>query len=143
MLPTVLALAACFPAGAPEAVRQEMAWLEGEWSMVAGRRDGRAMPEDLVKESRRVARAGETIVTVGGALFFRARYTIDPASRPKAIDYRLTDGPNKGKTLLGIYELHGDAVRFCFARAGQPRPGDFTARKGSGRTFSEWKRAGK
>jgi uncharacterized protein (TIGR03067 family) len=125
---------------AADAVQKETAQLEGEWSMVSGERDGQALPEDIVKGAKRVAKGGETTVTIGGEVFLKAKFTIDPARKPKTIDYALTDGPNKGKTQLGIYELDGDTVKFCFAAPGKERPTDFTTKEESARTLSVWKR---
>ena len=68
----------------------------------------------------------------------RATYTTDPAK--KTIDLVNTIGPRKGKTQLGIYELDGDTVKFCFAGPGKDRPTEFTANDGSQRTLSAWKR---
>jgi uncharacterized protein (TIGR03067 family) len=135
--------AAAFLAGAdapPDTAKAEMARLEGEWSMVSGEIDGQPMPEDYRKGAKRVARGGETAVTIGGRVFLKARYAVDPSKAPKAIDYAMTDGPTKGKTQLGIYEWDGDTVKFCFAAPGRDRPADFTSKAGSGRTLSVWKR---
>lgn len=137
----VLSVGLLVGAGDPaDAVKKEMMRLEGEWSMVSGEREGNPLPEAMVKKSRRVAKDGETAVTIGGIPFLKAKYTVDPAKKPKTIDYVLTDGTSKGKTQLGIYELDGDTVKFCFAAPGKDRPDDFTAKEGSGRAFSVWKR---
>ena len=123
-----------------DAVKKEMARLEGEWSMVSGEIDGQPMPEEFRKGARRVAKDGETTVMIAGQLFMKAKFTVDPAKKPKQIDYAMTGGPTKGRTQLGIYEFGEDTVKFCFAAAGKDRPADFTAREGSGRTLSVWKR---
>ena len=47
------------------------------------------------------------------------------------------------RCIAGIYELDGDTVRFCLAPADKDRPTDFTAKEGSGRMLSVWKRAKK
>jgi uncharacterized protein (TIGR03067 family) len=120
--------------------KKDMAKLEGEWSMVSGERDGQALPEDLVKDAKRVAKAGETTVTIGGQQFLKAKFTVDPSKKPKAIDYTVTEGPNKGKTQLGIYELDGDTVKFCFAAPDKERPKEFKTAAESGLTLSVWKR---
>jgi uncharacterized protein (TIGR03067 family) len=124
----------------PDAIKEEMAKLQGEWVMVSGEADGQAMPPEQLKTARRVAKDDKTTVTVGGQLFLEARFTVDPAKKPKAIDYTMTGGFTKGKQQLGIYELDGDQVKFCFASPGKDRPTDFTAKPGSGRTLSVWKR---
>ncbi|HEX4590705.1 MAG TPA: TIGR03067 domain-containing protein [Gemmataceae bacterium] len=114
--------------------------LDGEWSMVSGTADGMAMPDQMVKTGKRVAKDGETTITIGGRTYFKAKFTIDPGKKPAAIDYEMTEGPTKGKKQLGIYKLDGDTVTFCFAAPGKVRPTDFTAKSGSERTLSVWKR---
>jgi uncharacterized protein (TIGR03067 family) len=73
----------------------------------------------------------------------KAKIALDPSKKPKAIDYVVTEGDHKGKKLLGIYELDGDTVKFCFAPPDKERPSDFTAERRSGRTYSAWKRKAK
>jgi uncharacterized protein (TIGR03067 family) len=127
-------------AGAQEAARKEMAQLEGEWSMVSGEANGAAMPEATVKTGKRLAKDGETTISLGGRVYFKAKFNIDPTKKPKAIDYTMTEGPTKGKTHLGIYDLDGDTLKFCFAAPGKDRPTEFTAKEGSQQTMSVWKR---
>jgi uncharacterized protein (TIGR03067 family) len=121
-------------------VKKEMTQLEGEWSMVSGVASGQAMPKTMVETGKRVARDGETTITFGGQLYFKAKIKIDPSKSPKAIDYEMTEGPTRGKTHLGIYERDGDTVKFCFAAPGQERPTEFTSKEGSQRTLSVWKK---
>ena len=56
------------------------------------------------------------------------------------IDCTLSEGANKGKMQLGIYELDGDTVKFCFAAPGKDRPTDFTTKPGDTRVLSVWKK---
>jgi uncharacterized protein (TIGR03067 family) len=135
---TVLILAGF--AAAQDAAKKEMAQLEGEWSMVSGEADGFKMPPEMVKTGKRVAKNGETTISFDGQIYFKAKFTVDATKKPKAIDYAMTEGPTKGKTHLGIYELDGDAVKFCFAAPGNDRPSTFAAKEGSQRTLSVWKR---
>jgi uncharacterized protein (TIGR03067 family) len=114
--------------------------LDGEWSMVSGMANGQAMPAEMAKTGKRVAKDGETTITIGGQVYFKAKFTIDPAKKPSTIDYVMTEGPTKGKTHLGIYELTGDTVTFCFAAPGKDRPTEFSSKEGSERTLSVWKR---
>ena len=125
---------------AADAVKKDMERLEGTWSMVAGEANGTPMPESFLKGSKRVAKDDITTVTIGGMPFMKAKFTVDPSKTPKAIDYMMLEGLTKGKTQLGIYEFDGDRVKFCFASPDMPRPTDFTAKAGSGRAFSVWRR---
>jgi len=138
-----LVLLALAGSGVAQDAKKEMAQLEGEWTMVSGEIDGQSMPEEMRKTARRVVKDGETTVTIGDRLFMKAKFTVDPAKKPKTIDYTMTGGPTEGKTQLGIYELDGDTVKFCFSAPGKDRPTDFTTKEGSGRTLSVWKRAKK
>ena len=140
IVPVFAALVLVGPAGAEDAVKKEMALLEGEWSMVSGEADGISLPKETVRSAKRVAKDGMTTITMGGRVYFKAKFSIDPTKKPRAIDYTMTEGPTKGKTHLGIYELDGDTVKFCFAAPGKDRPTDFTAKEGSERTLSVWKR---
>lgn len=127
-------------ANEPDEVKKERSRLEGEWAMVSGEIDGQPMPDAFVKTGKRVAKGNETTVTIGGNVFMKATYTIDPSKKPKTIDYTMTEGLSKGKKQLGIYELDGDTIRFCFASPGKDRPTEFSAKPGAGNTLSVWKR---
>jgi uncharacterized protein (TIGR03067 family) len=123
-----------------QAIKKDIAQLQGEWSMVSGSADGNAMPDAMRETAKRVCKGDETTVTVGGQLIMKANFAIDPARKPKTIDYQMIDGPTKGKKQLGIYALEGDTVKFCFGSPGSERPTDFTSTQGDGRTLSVWKR---
>jgi uncharacterized protein (TIGR03067 family) len=123
-----------------DAVKKDMALLQGEWSLVEGERDGQSLPERLVKSGRRVAKGDSTVVTIGGTNYMTATFTIDPTQSPKTIDYLLTEGRNKGKTQLGIYEIDGDTLKYCVAAVGLDRPTAFETKEGSGWSLVVWKR---
>jgi len=123
-----------------QAIKKDLAQLQGEWSMVSGSADGQPMPEEMLKEMKRVCRGKETTTTMGGRMFLKATITIDPSKKPKTIDYEMTDGFTKGKKQLGIYEVEGDTFKSCFGKPGAERPTDFTSKPGDGRTLSVWKR---
>src|SRR5438552_15082493 len=106
----VLALLIAFGgAGADDANKTDLAALQGEWQMVSGENGGVQFPAESAKTGKRVCKDDQVTVTFGGMMIMKA------AKNPKTIDYKLTDGPNKGKTQLGIYELNDDTFRSCFA----------------------------
>src|SRR6266850_5481117 len=121
-----------------EAVKKDLAQLQGEWAMVSASADGQSMSEDMLKQMKRVCKGDEITVTMGDQVFLKAKITIDPSKKPKTIDYDMTEGFSKGKKQLGIYELNGDTFKACFNSAGAERPTEFKA--GDGLTLSEWKR---
>lgn len=140
----LLSLTAAFlfvGADAPsDAVKKEMSQLEGEWTMVSGERDGQPLPDDFLKNAKRVAKDGVSTINVGDRVYMKAKFSVDPTKKPKAIDYEILEGQTKGKKVLGIYEIDGDKLKFCFAAADKDRPSEFTAKAGSGNTLSIWKR---
>ena len=120
-IPTTLLIAlaslALSPARAQDnpAAKKDQAQLQGAWTMVSGSADGSPVPDAMLSDCKRVCKEGETTVTLGGQLFLKAKFTLDPSKKPKTIDYDVIDGPTKGKKQLGIYELEADTVKFCNA----------------------------
>jgi uncharacterized protein (TIGR03067 family) len=123
-----------------DAVKQDLAALQGEWSMISGSADGQAMPDETRKQMKRVCKGDETTTTMAGQVYIKAKITLDPSKKPKTIDYQVVDGPTKGQTHLGIYELEGDTMKSCFGAPGMERPTDFTSKPGDKRTSSVWQR---
>jgi uncharacterized protein (TIGR03067 family) len=123
-----------------DAVKKDLAQLQGEWSMVSFEIDGKASPPEDVKKGRRTCRGNETTLTSDGQLLIKAKFTLDPAKKPKAIDYQSLDGVWNGMSLLGIYEVEGDTLKFCVAEPGVDRPKEFSAKQGSRQILVVWKR---
>jgi uncharacterized protein (TIGR03067 family) len=123
-----------------EAVKKDLALLQGEWSMISGSADGQPMPEEVRKQMRRVCKGDEATTTMAGQVYLKAKITLDPSKKPKTIDYEMTGGFTQGKKQLGIYEVDGDTFKSCFGKPGAERPADFASKPGDGRTLSVWKR---
>src|SRR5256885_12175936 len=96
----IAVLALVCAAAAEDAVKKEMAQLEGEWSMVSGEADGSSMPKEMVSTGKRVAKDGVTTITIGGGLYFKAKLTIDPPQKPKTLQLTMHQGPAHGDTHL-------------------------------------------
>src|SRR5688572_29152199 len=79
-----------------EAVKKDLAALQGEWIMVAGTADGQEMPEELRNGMKRVCKGDETSTTMRGEVFMKAKFSIDPSKAPKTIDYEMVEGFTKG-----------------------------------------------
>ncbi|HEX3152047.1 MAG TPA: TIGR03067 domain-containing protein [Gemmataceae bacterium] len=126
-----------------DAVKKDLAQLEGEWSMVSGEREGQAIPEQYLKSGTRTFKDGVVTVKFGDMLLMTAKVTLDASKSPKTVDYDVTDGMFKGKKQLGIYELDGDTAKFCFANPGDERPTSFKTKAGSGQTSTVWKKSKK
>src|SRR5262245_13857244 len=117
-----------------EATKKDLEHFQGEWSMVSGTADGQPMGPEMLRHFKGVCKGDELTVTLGQQVIIKAKVAIDPSKAPKTIDYDVSDGPNKGKKLMGIYEFDGDTLKFCFAAPGDERPKDFTSKAGDKRT---------
>jgi uncharacterized protein (TIGR03067 family) len=124
--------------GGAHALREEIARLGGEWSMVSGIVDGQKLPREAVQAGRRTTKGNETTVRFGKEVYLKAAFTLGVSAEPKTIDYILTAGANQGEAQQGIYRLEGDQVTFCFAPPGQPRPTAFAS--AAGEALTVWKR---
>jgi uncharacterized protein (TIGR03067 family) len=128
----------------PEAVRQELARLQGTWQLISAESNGVKAPEERVKQTRVTITGNTHTVRFGDqVLAHDVRFEIDPTKTPKEVTDTINDGPNKGKQILGIYRLEGDMLTSCVAPPGKERPTEFTAGPGSGYTLRvfRWVRA--
>jgi uncharacterized protein (TIGR03067 family) len=123
-----------------DANKSDLAALQGEWQMISGETGGMQFPAESAKTGKRICKGDQVTVTFGGMMIMKATIMLDATKNPKTIDYKLTDGPNKGKTQLGIYELKDDTFKSCFAAPDHERPTEFETKPGDGRTLSVWKK---
>ena len=65
---------------------------------------------------------------------------LKPKAKPKEMDIIGTDGPNKGKTFLAIYERDGDTLRICYDLGGESRPTEFKTKEGTKQFLVTYKR---
>ncbi len=114
--------------------------LAGEWSMVSGIVDGKALPSGFVKSAKRVVQGNDTMVTFGREVYAKAKYTVDRSKTPAAIDLYNSEGMNAGKVQYGIYEVTGTTLRLSIAAPGRERPDNFGSAKGDCRTVVVWTR---
>ena len=76
-----------------------------------------------------------------GKVVWKATVKLSPSKKPRTIDLTITEGSNKGQTILGIYEVDKDALKWCTAGAGQTeRPTDFASQAGSDVALYTFKR---
>ena len=66
---------------------------------------------------------------------------IDPTKNPKEMHFIRKNGPNAGKTLIGIYEFEGDGqYKFAFDPTGAATLKEFDTKDGTGHIRNTWKR---
>jgi uncharacterized protein (TIGR03067 family) len=101
--------------------------MQGTWLLESAQLGGQKYPEKLLKTMKLVLKDHGYTVTVGDQSD-EGTVMLDPDKTPKAMDITGTNGPNKGKTILAIYELNGDTLRVCYDLSGEARPSEFEAR---------------
>jgi uncharacterized protein (TIGR03067 family) len=126
-----LLLAACNHQAPAPTPKTDLDRLQGTWNLVSAMQDGKALPEDKVKQTTIVFK-GDTFRFPGSAEYATSKagtIKLDESKTPKEMDAISTDK----EVMLGIYTLQENGYKVCFAPAGKPRPTEFTSTPGRGR----------
>jgi uncharacterized protein (TIGR03067 family) len=104
--------------------------IQGTWKFVSQEMDGKPRPkEELAKQT--ITFAGDKwTVHRDGKVIQAGTHKFDAGKKPAQVDAVVTEGEDKGSTMLGIYELKGDTIKVCFDPKGKERPTDFTSKTG-------------
>jgi uncharacterized protein (TIGR03067 family) len=126
-----------------DAVKKELAKLQGTWTMAGLEVDGKPVPEDKLESSTLTIKGDKYCIKVGDDTY-RCTIKIDPTKDPKQIDMTFLDGPNKDKTGKGIYVLEKDTFKICRAlEPGKDRPQNVGTWPDTGVFMVIWKRKAK
>jgi uncharacterized protein (TIGR03067 family) len=98
--------------------------LEGTWLPTMAELAGEKFPDEGLK-SITLTLSGSSYTVMVGKATDKGTVKLDPGKKPKTLDITGTEGPNKGKTFLAIYELKGDTLRVCYDLSGKARPEEF------------------
>jgi uncharacterized protein (TIGR03067 family) len=124
-----------------DAVKDELAKMEGTWRLASGEFNGQPMPEEQVKPISRTISGDKYEIFRDGTSLGKGTMTLDPTKKPKTVDAEMTGaagGPPR--KALGIYELDGDTMKTCIAEPGKDRPTEFATKSGNGHRLYVWKR---
>ena len=106
------------------------ATIDGTWLPSSAEIGEKQFPDEVRKSIKLVVEGDKYTVTVGDKVD-KGTVKLDPKAKPKALDITGTEGPNKGKTILGIYERDGDTLRICYVLSGKDRPKAFETKAGT------------
>ncbi|HEY1861672.1 MAG TPA: TIGR03067 domain-containing protein [Gemmataceae bacterium] len=118
----------CFSRG--DDAKDDAKSMDGTWLPSAAELGGEKYPDEARKTMKLVMDDGKYSVTVGKNPD-RGTVKLDPSKKPKEMDIVGTEGPNKGKTILAIYEKTDDTLRICYDLSGKSRPTEFKSTKGT------------
>jgi uncharacterized protein (TIGR03067 family) len=128
---TILLLSAIGLIAADETKKDDSEAFKGNWSIHSITIDGRAAPEDLVKNFRCHFDEKTYSDTVANEVIEEGSYTIDASKTPKTIDFDIKKGRKEGKRQLGIYKIEGGKITLVMTQAGSTeRPKSFKAESG-------------
>jgi uncharacterized protein (TIGR03067 family) len=103
--------------------------VNGTWQVVSQSTNGK---EDAIpKEGGDTVTLNDGKYTIkeGNKDVCKGTFKLDSTTTPMSIDKTMTEGDDKGKTTLGIYQLTGDEVKVSWSRVGETdRPTGFEAK---------------
>ena len=102
--------------------------LQGTWKAVTAQQRGQS--QDDAEEHRLIFSGDEFSVKKGEETVVKGKFKIDTSKKPKEIDMEFIEAKResvKGKTALGIYELDGDTLKWCWNKPGGERPKKFSS----------------
>jgi uncharacterized protein (TIGR03067 family) len=118
---------------------KEYARFQGTWQVLSLEVDGMKIPKEAFKDARLIIKGKEFTMKEMVATY-RGTFILDPGKSPKRIDLKFTEGPEKGNTSYGIYELNGDDLKVCLTITSKDRPTAFAAKAESGHGLEVLKR---
>jgi uncharacterized protein (TIGR03067 family) len=103
--------------------------IQGTWAVESIVDDGLEMADEI-REMVKFQVNGDKLEIKFGDIAMKGSYKVDESKKPKTVDITL----ESGETMIGIYEMTADKVKFCMAvnEKGTQRPKEFTSAAGSG-----------
>ncbi len=103
--------------------------IDGSWLATSAELRGKELPAKAAATIKLTLNNGKYEVIAESA--DRGTVTYDNAAKPKTMEIKGTEGPNKGKTILAIYELKDDTLTICYDLSGTARPTEFKTQPNS------------
>ena len=106
---------------------------EGNWNPFEAVIGGVPLPKGALQAITLKIRGKTYEVTIeGNENPDRGTFTLDTSASPKRMTIKSTEGPNRGKTFLAIYEIKdATTMRICYDLSGKEFPKEFKAAKGT------------
>jgi uncharacterized protein (TIGR03067 family) len=115
----------------------ELERLQGDWKIVELEMEGQNMPA----MDARISIHGDRFTTSGMGAEYTGRVEVDSSKEPKHINLIFENGPEKGNTSVGIFEILDDQTwKICLTTQGANRPQRFATAPGTGHACEMLKR---
>ena len=108
----------------------ELKKLQGTWKFLSQEFEGKARPAEDVAKLKITFTGDKWSVTEDGKEVQAGTHTLDPSKKPAQLDAKITEGHDKGNTMIGIYEMKGDTLTVIFDLKGKDRPTEFKSKAG-------------
>jgi len=113
---------------------EELEKLQGEWNVVFLEVEG-LVPAPHTYAGAKIVIDGDQFTSIAMGATYGGKIAVDAGTDPKTFRMTFTDGPEKGKTNFGIYELDGNRWRICLTITGGAAPTEFATSPRSGRAL--------
>jgi uncharacterized protein (TIGR03067 family) len=123
--------------------KKDLEKLQGEWVMDSHQYNGEKLAEETIKNYKRTVKDDHFTVVLSDKTVVEGTFTLDGSKKPKTIDITLENADLKGKKMLGIYEIDGDAYKVCLGAPDIERPTEFVSKPDSSQALTTWKRVKK
>ena len=87
--------------------------------------------QDEGEKHRLIFSGDEFSVKKGDETMIKGKFKINSSKKPKEIDMEFVEAKRenlRGKTTLGIYEIDGDTLKWCWNKPGGERPKQFSSK---------------
>ena len=113
---------------AKDAPKDDRKIVQGTWLPVSAELAGTKWGDEILKTMKLTLKDERYVVKVGENTD-KGTYTLDAKKKVKEMDIKGTEGPNKDKTFLTIYELKDDTLKVCYDLGGKNRPTEFKTKE--------------
>jgi uncharacterized protein (TIGR03067 family) len=104
--------------------------LDGTWVPSSAEIAGKKLPAAAIASWKLVLKDADYTFTSNEPTD-KGTVKFDRSAKPMTMDIKGVDGPNKGKTILAIFEVNGDVLKVCYDVSGRKRPTEFQTKKGT------------
>ena len=133
-----LAFACLFASDVPADDKADLKALAGKWTVtdvdIEGKKDAQTL-KDVV-----LTIENDTYSVKVGGQEDKGTIKVDGSKKPKAMDIAGSEGPNRGKTFLCLYELKDDTLTVCYSLDFTKRPTEMKTGEKSSRMMIVYKK---